>query len=156
MKNSGFASVILAGSLAAACGDDAGPTAPPRSAPPQPLVAGAWKGTVGIDTNNRSCPVAIEIEQPGAGREFYGSVQTDCTEASLYAKLVEGLPWRIEGYAIYTGSWGYNYYTYRASLSGFVEGSPASRIRLGASRFTTDRGGIGPPGFHLEITSSAP
>jgi hypothetical protein len=110
-----------------------------------------------ITGSGASCSVVVEIQQSQATpRDVRGSIKPGCAVASrFYARLVERIPWDIAGQASFvTTSFTYPYvsYTYRASLTGTVEGSPPSRISAAVSPFTNPERGTGADRSWLHLT----
>jgi hypothetical protein len=152
--------LIAAGCFLSACGDEAGPTAPAPAA--APLIAGTWMGTV-TSGGATTCPITVEIEQPNAGREVTGRIDSSCGlpkaefhSGALYGRLVEGLPWSIVGSVQYTNVWSQPYGEFFTNLRGSLEGSPVSRISATSDGFRKKglrTGGADPMRF--EVTRSA-
>lgn len=155
--------LIAAGCLLSSCADEAGPTAPAPAA--APLIAGTWKGTV-TSGGTTTCPVTVEIEQPNAGRDVTGRIESICGlpkaprhSGALYGRLVEGLPWSIVGTIHYTTSvWSsYGYGAFSTNWRGSLEGSPVSRISATSDGFRK-RGhpgtGVADP-MRFEVTRSS-
>lgn len=100
-----------------------------------PPIAGTWTGTATWG-NAPTRPVTVKILQPNGGKQIRGSIRASCSSGckeyhfstNIYARLVEGLPWKIEGVASYTNIFSYPYLTYSAPLTGTVAGSSDSRI----------------------------
>jgi len=127
------------------------PIAPTRTPTPTiPVIAGTWKGAA-TTRDGRQCSVTVELGQPDSGHEVHGRIQAACARASLYARLVAGIPWSLQGQALYSTN-GYPYYTYRASLVGHLEGSPVSKIHIATTSFISSEKGNGDPGFRLDVT----
>ena len=133
------------------------PTAPtpPPTPPAVPLIAGTWKGTLTILSFDRpSCPVSVEIEQPGTGQEVSGSIRAEeCFFARFEAQLGrQGPIWVISG-AAHFSLISDDYCSYQASLNGHLEGSSDSRLTASTTEFRCrtqpNRSGIG-----LELTRS--
>ena len=128
--------LLLGTTLLFACRDGSGPTGPHAV----PIITGTWTGTL-LRENKPTCPVTVEIAQPDGGSSVTGSIQPrNCGPfvsaiAIEYARLVEGLPWKIDGSLRYNSVWGYPYGTWSATMSGSLEGSPVSRISAITSDF---------------------
>jgi len=156
--------LIAAGCFLSACNDEAGPTAPGPAPATPPLIAGTWTGTV-TSSGTTTCPITVEIEQPNAGKEVTGRIESSCGlpkadrhSGALYGRLVEGLPWAIVGSVQYTTNvWSsYGYGAFSTNLRGSLEGSPVSRISATTDGFRKKgfgSGGADPMRF--EVTRSA-
>jgi photosystem II stability/assembly factor-like uncharacterized protein len=110
------------------------PTPTPTPNPNAPSIVGTWRGTASR-SDGRSCSVKVEIEQQAGASQVAGRMEADCIFALFEAQLVEGSPWGLSGAAHFSDV-ADDYCSYRAYLSGFVEGSPVSRIAASTSEFT--------------------